>query len=66
MELTAGIACGISWSELGKAWNLQGWSTKKPDSLGCPFFGLGIFTHHGIILAMTFDFSRTSKTNLQP
>ena len=37
------IACGISWSELERAWNLQEWSTKKPNSLGVPFFGLGIF-----------------------
>ena len=37
------IACGIYWSELERAWNLQGQSTKKPHSLGVPFFGLGIF-----------------------
>ena len=37
------IACGISWSELERAWNLQAWSTKKPHNLGVPFFDLGIF-----------------------
>ena len=37
------IACGVSWSELERAWNLQEWSTKKPHSLGVPFFGHGIF-----------------------
>ena len=45
MEVTAVdvIACGISLSELERAWNLQGWSTKKPHSLAVLFFGLGIF-----------------------
>ena len=37
------IACGISWSELEKQWNLQGWSTKKPHSLVVLFFGYRIF-----------------------
>ena len=36
-------ACGISWSPLEKAWNLQSWSTEKSHSLWVPFFGLGIF-----------------------
>ena len=40
MEMTAGgsIACGISCSELERAWNLQRRSTKKPHSLGVLFF----------------------------
>ena len=37
------IVCGIFWSELEMAWNLQGWSTRKPYSLGVLFFGLGVF-----------------------
>ena len=37
------IVCGIFWSELETAWNLQRWSTRKPHFLGVPFFGLGIF-----------------------
>ena len=41
--------------------------TKKPHSLEVPFFGPGIFdkryTLYGFTLAMTFDFSRISKTN---
>ena len=37
------IVCGIFWSELERAWNLQGWSSRKPYSLGVLFFGLGIF-----------------------
>ena len=44
MELTAGESYSM-WNfldELEKAWNLQGGSTKKPRSLGFPFFGLGI------------------------
>ena len=36
------VACGISLSELEKAWNLQGWSTKKPYSLVL-LFGPEIF-----------------------
>ena len=28
-------------NKLEKEWNLQGWSTKKPDSLGVFYFGLG-------------------------
>ena len=35
--------CRISWSELEKEWNLQGWSTKKLRSLGILFFGLRVF-----------------------
>ena len=30
---------GVSWSEVEKAWNLQGWSTKKPQP-PCLFFFL--------------------------
>ena len=37
------IACGNSSSELEKKWNLQGESTKKLNSLGLFFFGLGVF-----------------------
>ena len=37
------VACGISWSVLERAWNLQGSSTKKPHNLGVPFFGLSAF-----------------------
>ena len=37
------IVCEIFWSELERTWNLQGWSTRKPYSLGVLFFGLGVF-----------------------
>ena len=63
------VACGFSWSELERAWNLQGWSTKKPHSLGVPFFGLvysrGVAHFYRITLAMNSDFSRISNTNLE-
>ena len=39
--------------------------TKTPHSLGVFYFGLGGVTHfYGSSLAMTFEFSRISKTNL--
>ena len=44
------IACGISWSELQHELNLQGWSTKKPHSLGVFFFSLGVFKGFNTIL----------------
>ena len=58
-----------SLSILEKEWNLQGWSTKTPHSLGIfLYFGLGVFkgcsTLYGSSLAMTFEISRISKTNL--
>ena len=63
------IACGISWSELEKALNLQGRSTKEPHSLGVLFlllgFSKGVTHFYGITLVTTFAFSRISKTNLE-
>ena len=63
------IAFGLSWSEFEKAGNLQGWSTKKSHSLGASFlafeFSKDVTQFYGIILAMTFDLSRISKTNLE-
>ena len=43
MELTAigSYSCAIDWNELETEWNLKGWSTKKPDSLGTSFLALG-------------------------
>ena len=45
MEMTVGGSYSMSnfWSELERTWNLQEWSTKKPQSLRVPFFGHGIF-----------------------
>ena len=61
------IERGISWRKLEKAWDLQGRSTRT--ILGVLFLALGFsrdVTHfYGIALAMTFDFSRISKTNLE-
>ena len=72
MELTVGgvIACGISWSKLEKKWNLQRWSTKNLHILWFLLIVLGVFKHdithfYGSTLAMTFEFSRISKTNLE-
>ena len=59
-------------SKLEKEWNLQGWSTKKPDSLAVFYFGLG---REGMVssgvahfyespLEMTFKPSRISETTL--
>ena len=58
-----------SLSTLKKKWNLQGWSTKTPHSLGIFYFDLGVFKggvahFYGSSLAMTFEISRISKTNL--
>ena len=70
MELTAGGSYSM-WNFLEwirKQWNIQGWSTKKPHSLGVPFLIIGSsrgVTHfYGITLNTTFDFSRISKTDL--
>ena len=42
---------------------------RKPHSLGVPFLALvssrGVTHFYGITLAMTFDFSRIPKTNLE-
>ena len=59
-------------SKLEKEWNLQGWSTRKPDSLAVFYFGLG---REGMVssgvahfyespLEMTFKPSRISETTL--
>ena len=48
------IAFGISWYKLERVWNLQGWSLSR-----------GVKHFYGITLAMNFDFSRISKTNLE-
>ena len=44
------MACGISWSESEKEWNLQEWSTISPHSLGVLFFSLGLFKECNTIL----------------
>ena len=58
-----------SLSKLEKEWNLQGWPTKTPHSLGVFYFGLGSVsrgvTHfYGSSFAMKLEFSSISKTNL--
>ena len=54
--LVEAIACGISWREC---------STKKPHSLGFPFFGLGMLHTMESRLKWPSVFSRISKINLE-
>ena len=74
-SLTGGLTADGSYSmwnslsKLEKEWNLQGWPTKTPHSLGVFYFGLGSVsrgvTHfYGSSFAMKLEFSSISKTNL--
>ena len=59
-------ACRISCSVLEKIWHLNWWSTKKSHSLFLAFGFLRGVTHfYGITFAMTYDFSRISKNNIE-
>ena len=59
-------ACRISCSVLEKIWHLNWWSTKKSHSLFLAFGFLRGVTHfYGITFAMTYDFSRISKNNVE-
>ena len=71
MELTVDGSYSMwnSLSKLEKEWNLKGWSAKMPHGLVVFYFVLedfprGVTHFYGSSLAMTFDFSRISKTNL--
>ena len=70
MELTAGGSYSMwnSWSKLRKEWNLQGWSTKTPHSLGVFYFGMGFFKGCNPLLwkltCYDLQVSQISKTNL--
>ena len=73
MELTAerSYSSWNSLSKLEKEWNLQWWSTKTQHSAGVFYFGLGrgggsksLAHFYGSSLAMTFEFSKISKTKL--
>ena len=48
---------------------MREWSTKKRHSLGFPFwvlvFSKGVTNFYGITMAMTFSFSKISKTDLE-
>ena len=60
------ITCLISWSELERVWNMQGWSTKNSHSLEVLLvFARGVTCFCGMVLATNFDFPRITKTNLE-
>ena len=58
------IACGISWSELQRAWLVNKKATQYRGSLFWPWYFQEVLHTYGITLAMNFDFPRISKTNL--